>query len=103
MRLRYSRDLFIYFCTLSSEINIESKKIEWEHVVEAVNAVGSENHTVNNLNKQKTHQQGVARTGVGSGVDNLTLLEQRVCSFEGDAVLTRYILPVIYYPYITRC
>ena len=60
--------------------------MEWEPVVEALSAVGSENHTVNDNNKKRSdrkvemkrraavHQPSVVRIDSGSGIEDLTPL-----------------------------
>lgn len=92
----------ILFGTLSSRIinKKKKKKNEWESLADAVNAVGSENRTVNELKKKwsdikvevkrrtAVHRQSVGRTGSGTGVDELTPLEQRVTSIVGDTLLS---------------
>ncbi|XP_052464014.1 nuclear apoptosis-inducing factor 1-like [Carassius gibelio] len=90
----------ILFGTLSSGINNKRKKYEWESLAEAVNAVGSESRTVNELKKKwsdikvdvkrrtAAHRQSVGRTGSGKGVDELTPFEQRVASIMGDTLLS---------------
>ncbi|XP_016341425.1 nuclear apoptosis-inducing factor 1-like isoform X2 [Sinocyclocheilus anshuiensis] len=90
----------ILFGTLSSGINNKRKKNEWDSLADAVNAVGSENRTVNELKKKwsdikvevkrrtAAHRQSVGRTGSGTGVDELTPFEQRVASIVGDTLLS---------------
>ncbi|XP_067245457.1 nuclear apoptosis-inducing factor 1-like [Chanodichthys erythropterus] len=90
----------ILFGTLSSGINNKRKKYEWESLADAVNAVGSESRTVNDLKKKwsdikvdvkrrtAAHRPRVGRTGGGKGVDELTPFEQRVASIIGDTLLS---------------
>ncbi|KAI2666809.1 Nuclear apoptosis-inducing factor 1 [Labeo rohita] len=69
-------------------------------LADAVNMVGSETRTVNELEKKwsdikvevkrrtAAQRQSVGRTGGGTGVDELTPFEQRVASIVGDTLLS---------------
>ncbi|XP_039526127.1 myb-related transcription factor, partner of profilin-like [Pimephales promelas] len=90
----------VLFGTLSSGINNKRKKKEWESLSEAVNQVGSESRTVNELKKKwsdikvevkrrtAAHRQSVGRTGGGTGADELTPFDQRVASIVGDTLIS---------------
>lgn len=80
----------VLFGTLSSGINTKRKVSEWESVCEPVNAVGTEKRTHAELKKnlsdikvdvkrrRAAHRQSVAKTGGGTGEEELTPFEQRV-------------------------
>ncbi|XP_027132538.1 nuclear apoptosis-inducing factor 1-like [Larimichthys crocea] len=90
----------ILFGTLSTGINAKRKRREWEHVCEAVNAVGSEQRTESELKKKwsdlkvevkrrvSAHRRSVTATGGGSGVEELSSFDRRVASLVGDTALT---------------
>ncbi|XP_034150731.1 nuclear apoptosis-inducing factor 1-like [Esox lucius] len=76
------------------------KKKEWPSLSDAVNAVGSESRTVNELKKKwsdikvevkrrtAAHRQSVGRTGGGTGTDELAPFDQRVASIVGDTLIS---------------
>ncbi|KAE8284740.1 Nuclear apoptosis-inducing factor 1 [Larimichthys crocea] len=90
----------ILFGTLSTGVNTKRKRREWEHVCEAVNAVGSEQRTESELKKKwsdlkmevkrrvSAHRRSMTATGGGSGVEELSSFDRRVASLVGDTALT---------------
>lgn len=95
----------VLFGFLSTGISAKSKRVEWDKVCLAVNAVGSQQRTAADLKKKwsdlkvevkrrtAAHRQSVATTGGGTGEHQLSPFEQRVAGIVGDTALSGVVTP----------